>query len=252
MSPASHVHRRNLLKGAAVVAGGVALGLPRPALAQDAPPVHDRAAWGARPPKSAAEVLDRAPDHVVVHHTASPNTADYSLEHAFALSRSIQSHHMDTNGWADTGQQLTISRGGFLMEGRNRSLRAIGAGDHVVGAHVANENSHLVGIENEGLYMTEGPTDALWARLVETCAWLCGTYGLDPRVRIVGHRDYNNTACPGDRLYAMLPQLRDEVAGRLGLAPARRMPEPRVPSGLPGPRFRFDHGPVLGRGERRP
>src|SRR5690606_35430265 len=152
------ITRRGLLGGTGAVLGGALLGpvagVPPAASALAAPRVHTRSEWGARPPASAAQVLDRAPDRIVVHHTATPNSADRSLEHAFALSRSIQAYHMDSNGWADTGQQLTIGRGGHLMEGRNRSLVAINAGDHVVGAHTANHNSHTIGIENEGTYMT--------------------------------------------------------------------------------------------------
>ncbi|GLZ02921.1 hypothetical protein Acsp03_03880 [Actinomadura sp. NBRC 104412] len=240
----SPLDRRTLLRGAATVGGGTLLGVAStPSPAQAAPTVYTRADWGARPPKSPATVLDQAPDHIVVHHTASANTTDYSLGAAFALSRSIQNHHMDSNGWTDTGQQLTISRGGHLMEGRNRGLSAIQAGDHVVGAHTANHNSHTIGIENEGIYMTANPTAALWEKLVETCAWLCDVYGLSPSA-IVGHRDYNATACPGDVLYARLPELRNEVAAMLNLAQTRYA-TPRA-SGMPGPRHTFDHGPAVG------
>jgi hypothetical protein len=35
-------------------------------------------------------------------------------------------------------------------------------------------------------------------------------------VAIVGHRDYVSTQCPGDVLYARLPELRDRVAALLG------------------------------------
>ncbi|MEU8804110.1 MULTISPECIES: peptidoglycan recognition family protein [unclassified Spirillospora] len=252
MAAEMRLTRRGLLGGTGAVLGGALLGpvagAPSAASAQAAPRVHTRSEWGARPPTSTATVLDRAPDHIVVHHTASANSTDYSLEHAFALSRSIQNFHMDGNGWSDTGQQLTISRGGHLMEGRNRSLAAVNAGDHVVGAHTLNHNSHTIGIENEGIYMTQGPTGPLWDKLVATCAWLCDTYGLDPHAAIVGHRDYNATACPGDVLYARLPELRNEVAGSLG---ARRVAQssPAVPSGLRGPRHTFDHGPAAAPGE---
>ncbi|TDC64268.1 N-acetylmuramoyl-L-alanine amidase [Actinomadura sp. GC306] len=253
MAAEIHLTRRGLLGGTGAVLGGALLGplagAPSAASAQAAPRVYTRSEWLARPPTSAATVLDRAPDHIVVHHTATPNSTDYSLNHAFALSRSIQNYHMDGNGWADTGQQLTISRGGHLMEGRNRSLSAINAGDHVVGAQTGGHNSHTIGIENEGNYMTAAPTGSLWSALVATCAWLCDVYGLDPHAAIVGHRDYNATACPGDVLYARLPQLRNEVAGSIG---ARRVTQssPAVPSGLPGPRHAFDHGPALSSGER--
>jgi hypothetical protein len=218
------------------------------ALAQ--PTVHDRAAWNARPPTSPAQVLAAAPTYIVVHHTATANTTDYSQAAAFSLSRGIQNHHMDTNGWADTGQQLTISRGGYVMEGRNTSLSAINAGDHVVGAHVANFNSVAVGIENEGTYTSASPTDALYDSLVETCAWLCAVYGR-PTDAIIGHRDLNATACPGDVLYGMLPQLRSDVGGllrdpglvRRRLTSAEEPPSPEVP--VDEPAETHEHGPAL-------
>ncbi|MBE1532445.1 peptidoglycan recognition protein family protein [Actinomadura algeriensis] len=243
MSSDFRLSRRSLLGGTAAIAGGALLGPVPAASAKTAPRLYTRAEWRARAPKAAATVLDRAPDHIVVHHTASPNSTNYSLEHAFGLSRSIQNFHMDTNGWDDTGQQLTISRGGHLMEGRNRSLDAIGAGNHVMGAHTLSHNEHTIGIENEGTYMTEGPTDALWDGLVTACAWLCDVYGLDPHAAIVGHRDYNSTACPGDTLYALLPQLRDQVAAGLS-DPQLKITLRLGASGLPGPRHLFDHGPT--------
>jgi len=45
---------------------------------------------------------------------------------------------------------------------------------------------------------------------------LCDVYRLDPYQAIVGHRDYvSTTVCPGDVLYARLPELRQKVAARL-------------------------------------
>ncbi|WP_067453196.1 peptidoglycan recognition protein family protein [Actinomadura macra] len=239
--------RRRLLGGTTVVVGGALLGpvtgpLPMPS-AQTAPRLYTRAAWHARKPARAATVLSRGPDHIVIHHTATANSADTSRGHAAALSRSIQKFHMDTNKWEDIGQQLTISRGGHLMEGHNSTLKAINTDAHVVGAHTLGHNDHTIGIENEGTYMTEGPTSALWNTLVATCTWLCTAYDLNPHSAIVGHRDYNKTSCPGDVLYARLPKLRNAVADRLDL---ERVEEkiPAVPSGLPGPVSTFDHGPA--------
>jgi hypothetical protein len=179
------------------------------------PQVYTRAEWGARAPRRPAKVLKRAPDRIVVHHTATANTNDMSQAHAFDLSRSIQRWHMDGNGWDDSGQQLTISRGGIVMEGRNRSLKAIRAGELAVGAQVLHHNQHTIGIENEGTYTSKAVPGTLWNSLVEVCVWLCRQYKLDPAEAIVGHRDYNNTTCPGDRLYARLPELRQAVADRL-------------------------------------
>jgi hypothetical protein len=249
--------RRRLITSAAALAGSAALigaadlARPRSAHAYTKPHIYTRAEWGARPPTSPASII-KAPDHLVVHHMAFPNSTDYSLAHAFQLSRDCQNLHMDTNGWSDTGQQLTISRGGYVMEGRNRSLEAIGKGANVMGAQVANENGHTLGIENEGTYITELPPSALWNALVQTLAWLCDDYGLDPHASIVGHRDYNDTQCPGDALYARLPQLRNDVASALGAAPAARAATPYVRTTLPGPRRRGDHGPAAGPRDARP
>jgi hypothetical protein len=254
---ASALGRRDLLMRAAAVAGGAVLlgaadlGRPRHADAYTKPYIYTRAEWGARPPTSPASII-KAPDHLIVHHMAFPNSTDYSLAHAFQLSRDCQNLHMDTYGWSDTGQQLTISRGGYVMEGRNRSLEAIGKGANVMGAQCANENGHTLGIENEGTYTTELPPTALWNSLVQTLAWLCDVYGLSPSTAIVGHRDYNPTQCPGDALYAQLPKLRSDVAAALGRPFAAAHTASVTRSGLPGPRFRGDHGPAVGVAEPRP
>lgn len=213
------------------------------------PRIHDRAAWLARPPKHPVTVFDRGPDHIVIHHTVTPNSSLRSLAHAYALSRAIQDFHMDHNGWNDIGEQLTVSRGGHIMEGRAASLRAIRHRDHVLGAHTANHNSHTIGIENEGTYLSAEVPDMLFDRLVRLCGWLCSAYDLDPHHAIVGHRDYNATLCPGDSLYRRLPELRNRVARAMGLA-TREEPEPPVPSRpYPAPTGPFDHGPALGPGE---
>jgi hypothetical protein len=209
--------RRGLLVGGAAIAGAALAGFDQPgALAATPvrpPRVYTRAEWGARPPNGQVRYLDRQPDHVVVHHTAGENTDDFSLAAAFAHSKWIQDLHMDQNGWIDSGQQLTISRGGYVMEGRHLSLRAIWERQHLSGAQTAGHNDHTIGIENEGIYVSDPVPETLFESLVGTVAWLCDTYDLDPFEAIVGHRDYvTTTVCPGDVLYARLPELRQRVA----------------------------------------
>jgi hypothetical protein len=251
MPDTSAFGRRDFISRAAAIAGGAALisaadlTRSRSAHAAAAPHVYTRAEWGARPPTSPAQII-AAPDHLVVHHMAFPNSTDYSLTHAFQLSRDCQDLHMDTNGWGDTGQQLTISRGGYVMEGRNRSLEAIGKGANVMGAQTANNNSHTLGIENEGTYISVLPPTALWNSLVKTLAWLCDDYGIDPHASIVGHRDYVATQCPGDALYAQLPKLRNDVANALGASLTAERTTPYVRTDLPAPVRSGDHGPAVG------
>ncbi|MGH3380830.1 MAG: twin-arginine translocation signal domain-containing protein, partial [Actinoallomurus sp.] len=95
MPHTSSFGRRDFITRTATVASGAALlgaaGLTHssPARAYTKPYVYTRAEWGARPPTSTAQII-AAPDHLVVHHMAFPNSTDYSLTHAFQLSRDCQ------------------------------------------------------------------------------------------------------------------------------------------------------------------
>ncbi|MBE3000458.1 N-acetylmuramoyl-L-alanine amidase [Nocardiopsis sp. HNM0947] len=261
-SPTPGPDRRTLLRGAALTSGAVAIGGAFTVAPVQASPVriaepslYTRADWDARSPSSPVQILAEPPTQIVVHHTATPNSDDLSEGHALALSRSIQNFHMDDNGWIDTGQQLTISRGGHIMEGRDRALPAIREGTQCVGTHVANHNNTTIGIENEGTYTDVEPTSELIDALVETLAWLCEAYGLNPQDAIVGHRDFNATECPGEVLYGMLPDLRSattsvleakgvSIPPRGGTDPADAPSYPAVPDDEP--ERTFYHGPARG------
>ena len=215
--PRRDVMRGALLLGAGVAAGG--FGVLRDAepasAAVPAPRIYSTSEWGARPPSSPVTINNYRPTHLVIHHTATANSTDYSLSHAFALSRSIQNYHMDHNGWIDTGQHFTISRGGYITEGRHRSLETLQNGTRFVhGAHAGSANSYSIGIENEGTYTSVAPPAALYNALVDQAAYICQQYNI-PVSNIIGHRDVNSTSCPGDVLYSMLPQLRSDVAAKL-------------------------------------
>jgi N-acetyl-anhydromuramyl-L-alanine amidase AmpD len=211
------VSRRGFLLGGLVAAGTLTTTVGAgEAWAIDSPSIIDCAGWGARANSAIVPIWNQRPVKVLVHHTATPNVADLGRGAADALARGIQNFHMDRRGWLDTGQHFTISRGGFVLEGRHRSLEVLRIGARQVeGAHCTGQNVVAVGIENEGTYTDTEPTGELWNRLREMCAYICQQYGIRP-TEIYGHRDFKNTACPGDRFYGMLPRLRAEVAGALG------------------------------------
>ncbi|OKK22086.1 N-acetylmuramoyl-L-alanine amidase [Streptomyces sp. CB00455] len=212
--------RRTLLAGALGV--GAALwpatgALALPASGRATVEVLSCEEWGARPPSESVVVLSTAPERIIVHHTATANVEDYSKQRAFALARAIQNYHMDTQGWIDTGQHFTVSRGAYVTEGRHRSLAELtGGARQVRAAHCVGQNNVAVGIENEGTYTSVEPPARQYEALVALCAQICHQYGL-PASEIHGHRDFNQTSCPGDRLYALLPRLRQDVAARLGV-----------------------------------
>ncbi|WP_246154678.1 peptidoglycan recognition protein family protein [Saccharopolyspora hirsuta] len=229
--------RRVLLAGGlAATAVGVS-GVPVWASSRRAAPeIASTSEWGAREPSSPVQVLDQRPVKIVVHHTATPNSEDTSKEHAVSLARQIQDFHMDSNGWIDTGQNFTNSRGGWLLEGRHKSLPVLTAGDqHVLGAHAGEQNSVSLGIENEGTYTDAAVPDALWDSLVELCSYMVAQYGIEPG-EIYGHRDFMATECPGEVLYGRLPELREAVGAATGRAVVQPAVWPLLKAGAAGPR----------------
>ena len=201
------------------------------ARAQDAQPVLvPRAAWGAdesclpRSGPSYGEV--RA---AFVHHTVSTNT--YTPEEAPSVVLGICRYHRNSNGWNDIGYNLLVDRYGAIYEGR-----AGGIDQAVVGAQAQGFNAQTTGIANIGTHtdvpQSEAAIDAM-ARLIRwklpihgqptagtvTLTSAGGSANRYPRgaevefERVSGHRDAGKTACPGDALYAQLPDLRARVGG---------------------------------------
>ncbi len=230
--------RRTLFRGAATLGvaaavGGVQLAAVSPARAVSMPSISGCDTWGAQPAKSAISINNYRPTKILIHHTATANSTDYSQSHAFALSRSIQQSHFD-RGWIDTGQHFTVSRGGYVTEGRHRTLETLAGGStFVMGSHCTGQNSYALGIENEGTYTSTTPPSAQWDKLVDLVAYLCQTYAV-PTSAIYGHRDFLATECPGDAFYAQLPTLRSAVAAKLGSQPPPTRSWPVLQQGSTG------------------
>jgi hypothetical protein len=212
----SRLDRRTLLRGTALGAGAAAaslltFGTQAASAHVDQPVIAGGGEWGARPPSGPLTIIQNRPNKIIVHHTAMANSTDYSQAHAFQNSRDIQNLHMDVNGWIDSGQHFTNSRGGWVTEGRNGSLYALLHGQTMVeGAHCVGQNDQAIGIENEGTYLTEQPPQALWNSLITLCAFICQQYAI-PATEIYGHNDFNSTQCPG-LIHDRLPELRASVA----------------------------------------
>ncbi|WP_428964449.1 peptidoglycan recognition protein family protein [Micromonospora fluostatini] len=244
-----HLDRRALLRtglGAATLGVAGATGALVPAASAPAAPAAPRPAatptpaqtigeiitcgsWAARPPTSPLTMNTGTTQKIVVHHTAYPNSTDYSVNQAIWLARDIQRLHQDGNGWPDSGQHFTVSRGGYLLEGRHQSLAGLRGGtQQVVGAHSPGENGRGIGIENEGIYVTESPPQRQVDALVDLCVAVCVQYRIGAH-RIFGHWDFQLTQCPGAAFYRQFPALRREVARRLGTAltaiPERTWPD---------------------------
>ncbi|MEV0271874.1 N-acetylmuramoyl-L-alanine amidase [Hamadaea sp. NPDC050747] len=220
--------RRSLFKGGLVAGAGALLPLTATtaAYADDASLdfIIDCDEWGARPPSSALVMRTGTTRKIVIHHMAFPNVTDYSREQAIALAHRCQDLHMDGNGWADTGQHFTISRGGYVLEGRHRSFEGLKSGlAQVQSAHCVGENTQSIGIENEGTYITETPPQALLDSLVKLSSAICTQYKIHAH-NMFGHWDWNSTQCPGIAFYRLFPELRRRVAVAIG-TPLSEVPD---------------------------
>ncbi|MET8570189.1 peptidoglycan recognition family protein [Streptomyces sp. NPDC004783] len=207
------LRRRLLLSGAAGLIAATALPGTARARTTDVvePDIDSTALWGARPPQGTIRTLRYRPSKIIVHHTVSANTTDFSRAQAHRHAHWVQDLHMDKNGWADTGYHFLVSRGGWITEGRHGSLPALAGGTTFpLGTHTSGQNDYSIGIANEGAYHDGAvPTTAQWDVLVTLCAYTCSRYGI-PSTQLYGHKDYGDTLCPGV-YHDMLPRLRQEV-----------------------------------------
>lgn len=216
MHPENVLRRRLLFAGAAGLAAFTTL--PGTAHARgggaDAvePDIDSTTTWGARSPQGNTGLLQYRPSRIVIHHTVSTNTSDFSRAQAHVHAHWVQDLHLDKNGWVDTGYHFLVSRGGWITEGRHGSLQALTGGrNFVLGSHTSGQNDQAIGIACEGAYHAGAvPPGAQWDVLVTLCAYVCTRYGI-PSARLDGHKDYGETLCPGV-YHEMLPRLREEVA----------------------------------------
>jgi hypothetical protein len=183
----------------------------------DEPKIYTTADWAAHP---VSTVFAQEPaEGIIIHNmenaNRTPATGPAEENAAFAMCVKNQINHMQGNGWADTGQQFTISRGGLILEGRHGSLNAAKNGKVVHGAHagVAQANSTWFGIEMEGNYVPAFTVpNEQWAALIELCAWLAKWSGIDSSA-IEGHMHFHSTDCPG-KIMEHLGALRASVHDR--------------------------------------
>jgi hypothetical protein len=196
-----------------------------------APAIVPRSGWQADESiRRAAPLYADTLRMAFVHHTAGTN--DYTRLQAPAIVRGIEVYHVQGNGWNDIGYNALVDRFGTVYEGRYGGIDR-----NVVGAHAKGFNTGSFGIAVMGSYQSVDPPQAAVDALVRTLAWRLDLAHVDPLSTvnaissgnerfnpgipvllrtISGHRDTGLTECPGQRLYATLPEIAKRVSA-LGL-----------------------------------
>ena len=184
--------RRNFVKFAAITAASLFLGDKNAAayiLDTWEPPIRKLfLEFTEYEERSSTEVI-------VIHHAGFPDgDKDSSAE-------DIHKFHREVNGWAGIGYHYVIRKDGTIEQGRKPLA---------VGAHAYQHNKNSVGICVAGNFNLAKPNREQMDSLKLLTAWLCQKYKLNPMGRgvIVGHRNLNDTSCPGDNLYKKLDEIR--------------------------------------------
>jgi uncharacterized protein with LGFP repeats len=162
-----------------------------------------------------------------VHHTAGSN--DYTCKEAPKVIRGIYRYHVKSLSWRDIGYNFLIDKCGTIYEGR-----AGGVTEPVRGAHTLGFNNASMGVAVLGDFEKKKPSKKATDAVAKLTAWKLGLNGVNAegttrmtsgggkyskgaKVKmhtVSGHRDGFATACPGQKLYARLPDVRG-LAARL-------------------------------------
>lgn len=128
---------------------------------------------------------------VVIHHAGLNQDIDIDVP-------AIHDMHLG-NGWAGIGYHFIVHKDGTIEEGRPLQY---------MGAHAYQNNQYTVGICMTGNYNLAYPPFEQTLAVEQLTAALCKKYRIKPNeYTIFGHRDLNDTSCPGDKFYPYLPQL---------------------------------------------
>ncbi|HZJ07953.1 MAG TPA: N-acetylmuramoyl-L-alanine amidase [Nocardioidaceae bacterium] len=200
-----------------------AKGVPRPR-------IRSRGRWNANPNwRDGSPRYSRTIKQAHVHHTAGSNS--YSRGDVAGIIRGMYWYHTKQLGWSDLGYNFLVDRFGRRWVGRAGGMRRA-----VLGAHTLGFNRRSFGVAVMGNYETVRPSKRAVRSLVRLISWKMDRFGRNPagRVRmrssgsdlypqgtyvrlpkIDGHRNTNQTACPGARLYTKLPGIRRRAQSRV-------------------------------------
>lgn len=167
--------------------------------------IVSRAEWGARRAKDVTPLPWNLVDAIAIHYSAA-----YSDEFPSYKQRvqGIQNYHMDTQGWSDIAYNFLVSRDGQIFTGRGwrvMSAATLGHNDHTVAfCFLGADKKGRDDITDKGRRAFSQLIFAAEKASGKTVNIVHAQHTSKGHFSVGGHRDFVNTDCPGDELYAFI------------------------------------------------
>jgi hypothetical protein len=149
--------------------------------------VYNRAVWlppGAKKIPGGVKQEVKPDSTLFVHYSAFAGMNVDSLDEQVAVMRAMYHHHTAVNGWDDIGYNFIV----FQPYGSLRLAAQYGYNTGNLAVCVVTQDEAIK---------------------PSTVSRLKSIYRRVECQDLLGHRDVNNTACPGKKLYALLPEIRN-------------------------------------------
>lgn len=174
-------------------------------------PYLPRREWGAARP--VMPMTEHRINRITIHHTATRHAPDRATDDKLrGLQRFSQTESALGDGrikkpWADVPYHFYVAVDGIVAEAR--PWRFIGDSNTPY-----DPTGHLL-IVLEGNFEEEEVTPAQQRSLERLVAVMARRFSVAPE-NVAAHKDFADTLCPGEHLYALLPRLREVAAAQFG------------------------------------
>ncbi|MEE2041290.1 N-acetylmuramoyl-L-alanine amidase [Nocardiopsis sp. CT-R113] len=196
--------------------------------------------WSANSPAAYANPRSG----LVIHYDSSDmDLADKPLDASLDYWRRTRAFHTGAaRGWVDIGYSFLATAQGYIVEGRGLF--------RTQAAQPGGNTSHY------SVTLATGPTDRITDAQINAVRQL-REWLMEPESsisgRVLGHRDFVATSCPGTKAYALVrdgtftkpARWGDDAPSGGGSSPAPRPPRPPRP-GTAAPRFPLPSGHYFG------
>lgn len=181
-----------------------------------------------------------------VHHMYAPSYDNWKTDDALRRQNNIKSYHVNTLGWGDIAQHLSIFPDGTIVTGRSFNKTPIG---------IKGWNSYAVCVEIYGNFDKDVMTDAQRNTIIAVYALMCKKFKLTPSTSNIRYHSWftaggtylgnyvsskSAKSCPGLKFFGgnsqsamtknFIPAIKSYMNGSTIVVPSDPKPTTTVPS----------------------